>query len=152
MLHVSRQLNIHDTPMAVSDWFHRKLAWSNTGSTAQIAKDGSKVTFRTIIRDQRTGSYSLSEPSKFPLVAPEGRQYVHLQFNGLGADLAVVDDQGAVHMYAVAGAIGRMQPGPGPDHAAMINGDRSDLDAVVGMHWLPLYPTEFRVSGKNPSL
>ncbi|KAK6391072.1 hypothetical protein LTR65_004829 [Meristemomyces frigidus] len=115
-----------------------KLAWSNTGGIAQISKDGNKITVRTMARDHKTGVHSLSEESRFPIEAPEGRQYVHLHFNGPGVDVAAVDGQGGIHLYTVAGAIGRMQSVPG--ESAITNGDRSDLDAVVGMHWLPLYP------------
>ena len=122
----------------------RKLAWSNTGSLALIRGNGGEITFRTLQRDQTTETWKTSDVSRHSIVAPEGRQFVHVQWSGLGIDLVTVDDLGAVQVYSMAGAIGRMQPAQGDifsddDH-------RSGIDAVVGLHWLPLYPSEFRVS------
>ncbi|KAK5134455.1 hypothetical protein LTR08_006502 [Meristemomyces frigidus] len=106
-----------------------KLVWSNTGSIAQISKDGSKIFFRTMFRDQTTSAYGLSEESQHPVNAPEGRQFVHLQFSGLGVDLAALDHHGGVHLYTVAGATGRMQLLPCDKE--LLKRDGTDLDAVV---------------------
>lgn len=133
--------------MAVSDGFPRRLAWSNTGSIAQISKDGSKASFRTMIRNQKTGVYKLSDRSKHAVELPEGRHFVHLQFNGLGLELAVIDNHGGIHLCSVAGATGRMQQAAADP--TIRDGGRNDLDAVVAMLWLPLYPSEFRVSRQN---
>jgi len=130
--------------MQVSDDEDRKLAWSNTGSIAQISDDCGKITFRTLQRDQKIGTWKTSEASNHAIIAPERRRFVHVQWNGLGIDLAVVDDLGAVRVYSMLGAVGRMHIAQGDflsqdDH-------HSGIDAVIGMHWLPLYPNEFRVS------
>jgi len=101
-------------------------------------------------RDSRKGTYALTEESKHAIEAPEDKMFVHVQFSGIGVDMAAVDSQGGVHLYTLAGAIGRMQPVHGAP--ATSNGGRSDVDAVVGMHWLPLHPTEFRVSRKIPCI
>lgn len=122
----------------------RKLAWSNTGSIAQIRDDGRKIVFRTLQQDQKTRTWDLSDESKHPIVAPVGRCFIHVQWNGLGIDLAAADNLGGVHVYSMAGAVGRMQPA----HGEIFHSDdhTSDFYAAVGLHWLPLYPAEFRVS------
>lgn len=111
----------------------RKLAWSNTGSIAYIARDGSQVTFRAMVRHPKTGAWTASEPSKHAIQAPEGRVFVHLQFNGIGIELAVVDDAGVVHMYTLTGALSRMVPAAGGDLSRKT--DEHSMNAIVGMHW-----------------
>jgi mediator of RNA polymerase II transcription subunit 16 len=94
-------------------------------------------------RDKKTGQWGASRESKYPIKAPEGREFVHIQFSGIGIDLAVVDDLGEVHMYTLTGGLGRMVPADSnlPEHVA-----RNELHAVVGMHWLAVWTTEFTVS------
>ena len=72
----------------------RKLAWSSTGSIAQISEDGTEISFRTCVRDQKTGAYKLSNKSKMPVEASNGKFFVHLQFNGLGSDMVAVGKVG----------------------------------------------------------
>ncbi|KAK3725235.1 Mediator of RNA polymerase II transcription subunit 16 [Vermiconidia calcicola] len=120
-----------------------KVAWSNTGSIAYITSEGQKIAFRALIRDQKTGEWDFTEESKTPIPAPEGATWEHLQFSGIGIDLAAIDDRGVVHMHTLVGALGKMPAAPMSVEAAE-QGGRSDLDAVVGMHWLPVYPGEFR--------
>jgi mediator of RNA polymerase II transcription subunit 16, fungi type len=127
----------------VSDWSCRKLAWSNAGSIAQISDDGSKITFRTLIRNQKTLEWKLSPPANAFVSAPEGTEFVHVQFNGQGVDLAATDDLGGVHIYVMVGVLGRMQLAPAD--TSVNEGQRSELDVVVGLHWLPMY-LQFRVS------
>lgn len=79
--------------------------------------------------------------------ASEGTHFVHVQFSGPGTEMAAVDDQGGVHVHSLTGAIGRMSPAM-MDPGAKVY-DRTDLDAVVGLHWLPLWPSEFKVSGQD---
>lgn len=122
----------------------RKLAWSNTGSIARISADGSKVLFYTLVRDMKPKLWTISAASKFPIAAPEGRTFVHVQFSGIGIDLAIVDSAGMVHMRVMAGALGRMLPAE-RDPSREIQ-PKNELDAVVGMHWLCLWPAEFTVS------
>lgn len=100
--------------------------------------------FRAMIRDPQTGTWSMSDDSKHPLLAPEGTTWEHLQFSGVGIDLAVADSHGSVYVYTLVGALGKMPLAP----SNITRGDiaRSDLDAIVGMHWLPVYPTDFKVS------
>jgi mediator of RNA polymerase II transcription subunit 16, fungi type len=124
--------------------FLSELAMSSTGSIAHIVETGRKIEFTALSRDTKTGHWDLTEPSKTPSIAPAGRSFKHIQFSGIGIDLAVADDLGLVHIYTIQAPLGRMVPAA---HAIPSNeGERGDLDAVVGLHWLPTYPTEFRVS------
>jgi len=132
------------TEDTVSNSSRRKLAWSNAGYLAQISRDGGKIVFRTVIRDQKSGSSDLSEESNYPLTAPEGLSFVHIQFSGLGADMAATDNYGGVHVYTMSGVLGRLQAVP--VDVSVDVGDRTELDAVVALHWLPIWPAEFRVS------
>jgi mediator of RNA polymerase II transcription subunit 16 len=121
----------------------RKLAWSNTGSMARISEDGRKITFHTLIKDPKTGAWTLPEQSPYPIHALESVKFVHLQFSTAGQDLAVVDAVGLVHFYVCVTGLGRMN-----EVASEIGRDRrsrNDLDAVVGLHWLLQWPIDFRV-------
>ncbi|KAI5370099.1 putative mediator complex, subunit Med16 [Septoria linicola] len=119
-----------------------KLAWSNTGSIAQIAPNGSSVFFRAMVRHRKTGAWTMSEASKHPIKAPAGRRFVHIQFNGIGIELAVIDDAGAMHMHTLTGALSKMTLANGGELAR--KNTSHELNAVVGLHWLPLFPAEFR--------
>ena len=85
------------------------MAWANTGSIAQIKDKGRKVVFRALMRNLKTGIWSLTEESKFPLEAAEGITFEHLHFSGIGIDLAVVDSRGFVQVYTLIGAVGKMR-------------------------------------------
>lgn len=122
----------------------RKLVWGNTGSIAHISADGSKVSFYALVRDVKTKQWAASAESKFPVKAPPGRTFVHVQFSGIGIDLAIVDSAGVVHMHGLAGALGRMIPAE-RDAAREVQ-PKNELDIVVGMHWLALWSAEFAVS------
>ncbi|KAK3115231.1 Mediator of RNA polymerase II transcription subunit 16 [Teratosphaeriaceae sp. CCFEE 6253] len=126
-----------------------KLAWSNAGFIAQISDDSRQIAFRTVMRDQKSGSSELSEESHFPISAPDGVLFVHLQFSGLGTDLAVADSHGGVHVYSLTGVLGRMQAAPAD--ISVNDGVKTELDAVVGLHWLPTWPIEYRVPYITPS-
>lgn len=79
-------------------------------------------------------------------MAEEGATWEHIQFSNLGTDLAAIDSHGHVFVYTLTGPLGRMP-------AAQLSINRSEVssgesDAVVGLHWLPVYPSEFKVSLK----
>ncbi len=97
-----------------------------------------------MFRSPKTGKWSLSEPSETPMVAPEGRLFQHIQFSGIGMDLAATDDRGVVHLHTVIGPLGKMFRAPSNITAA--DTGHSELDVVVGLHWLPTWPNEFKVS------
>lgn len=121
----------------------RKLAYSNTGSIAQIVDGGAKITFRAILRNPKTGIWSLLNESKHPLLPPDGSKWEHIKFNNIGIDLAATDSQGRVFVYTLQGALGRMPLAP--ENIERTPHVRPDLEAVVGLYWIPMYPTEFRV-------
>lgn len=128
----------------VSNGCTRKLAWSNTGYVAQILEHGKMIGFRTTLRDQKTRDWTLSEQSKHTIQGPESREFVHIQFNGFGTDLAACDSHGFVRLYTMTGVLGRLAPAN--VDGSVSEGARSELDVVVGMHWLPMWPNEYRVS------
>ncbi|EME49327.1 hypothetical protein DOTSEDRAFT_68189 [Dothistroma septosporum NZE10] len=127
-----------------------KLAWANTGSIARISEDGSRVTFHAMIRNATAASWKLSDENKHVINAPEGRKFVHIQFSGLGMDLAIVDHVGGLHMYTLLGALGRMGTAPGDYQRAV--GPLTELNAIVGLHFLPLFPTELRGPYVDPAV
>lgn len=94
----------------------------------------------------KTKLWTVSPASKFPIKAPQGRTFVHVQFSGIGIDLAIVDSAGMVHMRNLACALGRMVPAE-KDPAREIQ-PKNELDVVVGMHWLSLWPAEFTVRSR----
>lgn len=102
------------------------------------------MTFHAMIRDAKAASWKISDENKHVIDAPNGRKFVHVQFSGLGMDLAIADHVGGLHMYTLLGALGRMGPAPGDYQRAA--GPMTELNAVVGLHFLPLFPTELRVS------
>lgn len=124
-------------------WKNRKLAWSNAGSLAQIVDEGRKIAFRALMRNQKTGDWSLTEISKSPIPAPEGTTWEHIRFNGVGIDLSAVDSHAGVHVFTLMGALGNMVAAQ--SNVNQGDGPKSELDAVVGLHWLPMFPTEFKV-------
>ena len=144
MLHVSQYHSSNRTSAHDANSSPSKLAYANTGCIAQIRDHGRKIVFRALMRNLKTGIWDLTPESKFPVEAPEGLTFEHLQFSGIGIDLAVVDSRGFVQVYTLIGALGKMRAAP--TSVQPIEGAGSDLDAVVGMHWLPLHPMEFKVS------
>lgn len=118
----------------------RRLAWSNTGSIARITADKRKVIFHALSRDKQTGGWTLTGDSKHTLEAPQGRKFEHLKYSGIGIELIVVDDAGTSHVYTLAGSLEKTAP------MGVAREGKSELDAVIGMHWLPLFQAEFRVS------
>lgn len=92
-----------------------------------------------MIRDG-SGIWSLSDASPQPLVAPDGVTLVHLEWSSLGLDLVAFDFFGNAYFYTLAFALGRMQ-----QHPANLVEEHSDVGVVVGLHWLPIYPNQFKV-------
>jgi len=126
----------------------RKLAWSNTGSIARISPDGRKIAFSVFMQDPKTSAWAPGKESSFPIISPEGSRFEHIRFNGMGSDLAVADDVGLVHVYSGQTGLGRMTALP--TEMDYDRTGRSELDAVIGLHWLPLFPSEFKVRESAP--
>lgn len=102
------------------------------------------------VEDPKTGAWSPGKESPYPIHAPEGTRYVHVQFNTLGHDLAVTDDVGLVHLFIAPTGLGRV-------HTSMAEFDmtragRSNTDAIAGFHWLPIWPAEFKAGLVFPSI
>lgn len=119
--------------------------WSTAGYIAQITDDGQKIGLRTTVRNPKTGDWTLTEQSRHPVEAPEGVTFKHIQASSIGTELAAVDSQGKVHVYSSLNSpLGKLsQSHVQPEDNKNLGGD---LDAVVGLHWLAVWPTEFRVS------
>lgn len=119
--------------------------WSSSGYIAQIVDHGRKVDLRTTVRNAKSGEWALTEPSKHPIEAPEGVLFEHISASGLGTELAVVDNHGDVHVHSSLNTpLGRLPRSP-----AQIENAKTPivagLNEVVGLHWLAVWPTEFRV-------
>jgi mediator of RNA polymerase II transcription subunit 16, fungi type len=120
------------------------LAWSNVGNIAHIVDGGRMISLQSVVRDADAMKWTMSKPSETPIVAPEGVWFKHIQFNGFGVDLATTDQHGVVRIYSSAGTLSKMVLAPG--NLAGGVGASNDLDAVVGLRFLPTYPAEARVS------
>lgn len=122
----------------------RKVAWAPTGSIAQITDHGKKIVFRALVRNMKTGDWRLTQESRYPIEAPEGTTWKHVCFSGIGIELAAVDSRGQVQIFTLVGALGKMRLAS--SSSALPGDGEGDLSEVVGMHWLPLHPMEFKVS------
>lgn len=108
---------------------------------AYIAPGGKTVNLRVFSRDPPTGKWDLGEDT--PIEIPPGHNdypFVHISWSHLGNDLAIMNSAGHVMVFSCAMALDRMsfmkvEPGP----------PETDMDAVVGMHWLAILPYEQKV-------
>lgn len=119
----------------------RKLAWSRAGSVAHISPDGLKVTFRALVRDKKTGEWSLSDGGNHPIRANRDARYVHVEWSVSGSEVVLVDHCGRLSIHVMAYALNRFLPNTisqGTHH--------DDLSAVVGLHWLSVFAGVQRVS------
>lgn len=95
------------------------------------------------VRDAQTGAWSLSKP----IPVPPGtdtlslNEIVHVAWNSMGNMLSVVDSCGRILIYNTGSVQGIL---------ALVRQNLLDQDdsmhALVGLHWLPVYPQEERVS------
>lgn len=126
----------------------RRVAWSTNNCVASIAADGSGVDLRTLVRKPGEGEWVLSQavPLKVPPLHDESH-VVHLSWSSLGSELLVVDAAGHVLIYTNLYALGNMQL------TKASNADQDDeLNAVIGIHWLPVFPVHQRVGDEIPLL
>jgi mediator of RNA polymerase II transcription subunit 16 len=120
---------------------NRKITWSKNGCVAYISPDGYTVNLKVFSRDTETGKWDLRKD--VPLELPQGRDVfplAHLSWSHLGNDLAVMDEAGRVMIFSCAMALDRMHL-----MRAEIAHPESEIDAVVGMHWLAILPYEQKV-------
>ncbi|KAF2276186.1 uncharacterized protein EI97DRAFT_433591 [Westerdykella ornata] len=116
----------------------RKIAWSNTGCVASISPDGYAVYLRVFLRDPLTRAWSLGNETQLDFNNETGTfQFVHLSWSRLGNDLVVVDTAGRVFLFTCQMVLGRMVP-----TRVETTQSESELDVVVGMHWLSIIPYE----------
>jgi mediator of RNA polymerase II transcription subunit 16 len=66
---------------------------------------------------------------------------VHLSWSHLGNDLAVVNAAGHVMIFSCAMVLDRMN-----FTRTELSQSDNEIDAVVGMHWLAIYPYEHKVN------
>ncbi|EFQ88243.1 hypothetical protein PTT_15971 [Pyrenophora teres f. teres 0-1] len=114
----------------------QKISWSKNGCVAYISPDGYSVNLKIFSHDPETGKWDLGKA--VPLVFPQNREVfplTHLSWSHLGNDLAIMDEAGRVMVFSCAMALDRMQ-----FSRADIPHPESELDAVVGMHWLAILP------------
>ncbi|RYO25542.1 hypothetical protein AA0121_g406 [Alternaria tenuissima] len=114
----------------------QKIAWSKNGCVAYINPDGYSVNLKIFSRDPESGKWDLGR--SVPLELPQGREVfplTHLSWSHLGNDLAVTDDAGRVMVFSCAMALDRMH-----FTRAEVAQPESEIDAVVGMHWLAILP------------
>ncbi|KAF2722726.1 hypothetical protein K431DRAFT_221355 [Polychaeton citri CBS 116435] len=127
-----------------------KLAWPIAGAITQISNNGRTVHFYVMDRNVRSNSYALKGPLSHTCETQEDAEpFVHIHCSTLGLDLAVFDAVGGIHLFSMNGGLGRMYPAVGP--YAEHEGPRTALDRVVGTHWLPVFPTEFRGPWISPA-
>ncbi|KAK0272609.1 Mediator of RNA polymerase II transcription subunit 16 [Friedmanniomyces endolithicus] len=139
-MHISNMQGVGCTSM---------LAWSNAGYMAAISRTSGAISFRTIIRHRQSGESILSEELKYLVPSPEDAHFAHIQFSGAGTELAAADSLGGVHVYTMTGVLGRLQAAP--TRTSIKEGRRNELERVVGLHWLQLWPGEFRAPYITPA-
>jgi mediator of RNA polymerase II transcription subunit 16, fungi type len=85
--------------------------------------------------DPHTGRWDISPAYSHPRITAthEGQQLVHITWNMLGAELAVIDVHGRVSIHCVVSAINDMSC------VREANRDQEeDMNAIVGFGWLNL--------------
>ncbi|KAI4660336.1 uncharacterized protein J4E78_005039 [Alternaria triticimaculans] len=114
----------------------QKISWSKNGCVAYISPDGYSVHLKIFSRDPESGKWDLGR--NVPLEFPQGREIfrlTHLSWSHLGNDLAVMDEAGRVMVFSCAMALDRMH-----FTRAEVAHPESEVDGVVGMHWLAILP------------
>lgn len=114
----------------------RKIAWSKQGCIAYVTQDASRVNLRHLECRPTDGKWVLSDDTQLLPVTEVhgGHPLVHLCWNELGSELAVVDSSGRVSIYNISFALntlsGQRQGAFDPD---------DDGAQIVGMMWLNVH-------------
>lgn len=113
----------------------RKVAWSRLGCIAYISHDGLRVNVRHLQCQPSDGKWVLSDDTPLLPVteAHGGHPLVHLCWNEMGSELAVVDSSGRVSIYSILVALNSIA---GLRQAAFDPDD--DGSQIVGIMWLNL--------------
>ncbi|KAL4893963.1 mediator complex, subunit Med16 [Aspergillus ambiguus] len=111
----------------------QKIAWSKQGCIAYITQDASRVNLRHLECRPSDGKWVLSDDTRlFALTEVHGgHPLVHLCWNELGSELAVIDSSGRVSIYNIAIALNSLS---GQRQAAFDPDD--DGGQIVGTMWL----------------
>jgi mediator of RNA polymerase II transcription subunit 16 len=121
---------------------HRKIAWSKNGCVAYITQDGYGVSLRVFCRDAASGRWDLGKDTELDTsVAEDEFPFVHLSWSHLGNELAVMDSAGRIMIFSCSLVLDRLTY----MRADSIQAE-TDVDAVVGMHWLAILPYEQKAS------
>ncbi|KAJ4353410.1 Mediator of RNA polymerase II transcription subunit 16 [Didymosphaeria variabile] len=115
-----------------------RIAWSKNGCLAYITPDGLGVNLRVFARVSSTETWDLGTDVQLDIPHHnEEFPLVHLSWSHLGNDLAVVNAAGHVLIFSCAMVLDRMNF----TRTELAQSD-NEIDAVVGMHWLAIYPYE----------
>ncbi|KAI3586589.1 mediator complex, subunit Med16 [Fusarium oxysporum f. sp. albedinis] len=119
------------------------VAWSRTGTIANITPDGQNLELRFLRRSPEDGSWDLSEPTTCPFVKGLPTiPIVHLVWAGTSSpDLAVIDAVGRVSI--VSFSISLNHPFPQRKWDA---DPTDDVHTVVGAYWLNVSPPNQQAS------
>ncbi|KAE8150072.1 mediator complex, subunit Med16 [Aspergillus avenaceus] len=111
----------------------QKIAWSKQGCIAYISQDTLRVNLRHLECRPSDGKWVLSDDTPLQPVAEAhgGHPLVHLCWNEIGSELAVVDSSGRVSIYNIAISLNTLA---GQRQAAFDTVD--DGSQIVGMMWL----------------
>ncbi|KAE8372148.1 mediator of RNA polymerase II transcription subunit 16 [Aspergillus bertholletiae] len=111
----------------------QKIAWSKQGCIAYISQDTLRVNLRHLECRPSDGKWVLSDDTLLHPVAEAhgGQPLVHLCWNEIGSELAVVDSSGRVSIYNIAISLNSLA---GQRQAAFDPID--DGAQIVGMMWL----------------
>ncbi|KAF2157753.1 hypothetical protein K461DRAFT_290037 [Myriangium duriaei CBS 260.36] len=123
----------------------QRLAWSKTGTISYISSDRRKIILRTTIRDSKTNAWVLTDDLIEPVKADEGVRFTHIQWSRLGLDLVALDQYGHYHIYTLVYALDRLR-----GQIALASQSQNVSTPIVGLHWLPIYPQQFRATHINP--
>ncbi|KAJ5246826.1 Mediator complex subunit Med16 [Penicillium chermesinum] len=111
----------------------QKIAWSRLGCIAYISPDGLRVSVRHLRSNASDGKWELSEETPLPIVSEThlGNQLVHLSWNEVGSEVAIVDCMGRLSIFSISIALNSIT---GTRTASVDAGD--DSNQIVGLMWL----------------
>ncbi|KAL4730579.1 Mediator of RNA polymerase II transcription subunit 16 [Fusarium chlamydosporum] len=114
------------------------VAWSRTGSIANITPDGQNVELRYLRRSPDDGSWDLSDPTTCPVVKGSPTvPIVHLIWAGTSSpDLAVIDAAGRVAIVSFSISLNHPFPQRKLDADPI-----DDVHTIVGAYWLSVAPS-----------
>jgi hypothetical protein len=118
------------------------------GGIASISADSKSFDQYVIIRNAKNGSWGLSKPISVWPSLDDAHHIVHLAWNFIGTELAVVDSSGRISIYQNTGvSLGEMAAS-----RQGTNDPDTDMHSIVGLHWLSVMGYTQKVSNYyNPN-